>query len=509
MAAIDIKPPVDRYKAIADAIREKNGTTELMHPADMPQAILDIVGGGDVTIGADYTNIVYNEDDTITLTDKDGVEHTMSCTYEGGKLIGVTYDGKAVELTYDGDVLVEVGKTEVDMANVPVLSSGASLNIAYGETAPEDTSKLWIKANEPDKITFKKEVEGAESVSLLDEHLPDTSYFMSCAKVGDKIYLFGGGGNSTYGSATIYVFDTKTETLTSLSTALPKGNNRMGCAVVGKKVYLFGGYNDRQAINVFDTETEAITTLSTTVPEWLYSMGCVAVGTKIYLLGGQGGDGYGSGSRYTIRVFDTETETFATLSATLPGGQESMGCAVVGTKIYLFGGYNSRTPKSLDAIYVFDVETETSSTLSVTLPVTCRWMGCEAIGTKIYLFGGSSDSVINTIYVFDTEAETLAELNTTLITACYGMSCANVGNRIYLFGGNNLNTITKFTITAPLSQGNIELQTSFLNNVFKLINTDNAQVEMGVENVYIGNENNEAELCEAYLHNGIEWAVIE
>ena len=48
-----------------------------------------------------------------------------------------------------------------------------------------------------------------------------------------------------------------------------------------------------------------------------------------------------------------------------------------------------------------------------------------------------------------------------------------------------------------------------VNNVFKLINTDTAQVEMGVENVYIGNENNEAELCEAYLHNGIEWAVIE
>lgn len=119
MAAIDIKPPVDRYKAIADAIREKNGTTELMHPADMPQAILDIVGGGDVTIGADYTNIVYNEDDTITLTDKDGVEHTMSCTYESGKLIDVTYDGKAVELTYDGDVLVSIGKTAVDMANAP------------------------------------------------------------------------------------------------------------------------------------------------------------------------------------------------------------------------------------------------------------------------------------------------------------------------------------------------------------------------------------------------------
>jgi hypothetical protein len=117
----DIKSPTERYKAIADAIREKNGTTELMHPADMPQAILDIVsgGGGDVIIGADYTNIVYNEDNTITLTDKDGVEHTMSCTYEDGKLIGVTYDGKSIALTYDDDLLVKVGKTAVDVANAP------------------------------------------------------------------------------------------------------------------------------------------------------------------------------------------------------------------------------------------------------------------------------------------------------------------------------------------------------------------------------------------------------
>lgn len=72
-------------------------------------------GGGGVT----YSSIIYNEDDTITLTDKEGVEHTMSCTYEDGKLIGVTYDGKKVNLTYDGDVLVKVGKTAVDMVNAP------------------------------------------------------------------------------------------------------------------------------------------------------------------------------------------------------------------------------------------------------------------------------------------------------------------------------------------------------------------------------------------------------
>lgn len=80
---------------------------------DIMTAIAEISGGG----GVQYTDITYNEDNTITLTDKDGVEHAMSCNYEDGKLIGVTYDGKAVKLTYDGDVLSKVGKTAVDMAN--------------------------------------------------------------------------------------------------------------------------------------------------------------------------------------------------------------------------------------------------------------------------------------------------------------------------------------------------------------------------------------------------------
>ena len=129
MAAIDIKPPVDRYKAIADAIRKKNGTTELMHPADMPQAILDIVGGG----GANYESIVYNEDNTITLTDKDGVEHTMSCTYADGKLIDVIYDGKAVNLTYSGDRLVKVGKTAVDLSGYTCSASDLIADIGNVE----------------------------------------------------------------------------------------------------------------------------------------------------------------------------------------------------------------------------------------------------------------------------------------------------------------------------------------------------------------------------------------
>ena len=101
---------INELTNIGNAIREKTGSTELIPLKEMASAIQGI------SSGTEYTNIVYNEDNTVTLTDKDGVVHTMSCTYEDGKLTGVNYDGKAVELAYNGDVLVNVGKAAVDMS---------------------------------------------------------------------------------------------------------------------------------------------------------------------------------------------------------------------------------------------------------------------------------------------------------------------------------------------------------------------------------------------------------
>lgn len=80
---------------------------------------VDGSGGGMV-----YTNIVYNDDNTVTLTDKDGVDHIMVCEYTDGVLSGLTYDGKSVELTYEEDTLVNIGTIEVDMANAPIESGG-------------------------------------------------------------------------------------------------------------------------------------------------------------------------------------------------------------------------------------------------------------------------------------------------------------------------------------------------------------------------------------------------
>jgi hypothetical protein len=114
---------IDKLSAIGDAIRVKNGGSDLMLLADMPQAILNITGGGGSGDSIEYSAIVYNDDDTITLTDADGNEHIIVCEYDGDKLVGATYDGKAIELTYNDDSLVGIGGADVDLSNAPISKS--------------------------------------------------------------------------------------------------------------------------------------------------------------------------------------------------------------------------------------------------------------------------------------------------------------------------------------------------------------------------------------------------
>lgn len=80
---------------------------------EIMQSIADVQGGG-----AEYTSIVFSENNTITLTDTGGVVHTMVCDYAEGKLVSASYDGKEISLTYDGEDLIGVGGTVVNLSNV-------------------------------------------------------------------------------------------------------------------------------------------------------------------------------------------------------------------------------------------------------------------------------------------------------------------------------------------------------------------------------------------------------
>lgn len=410
---------------------------------------------------------------------------------------GVTIDDGATFRSYAG----LIGKIQAGSGS----STGAELNIAYGVTAPEDTGMLWVKTNKPDNVVIDPDIGGGENVLESGiATLPMAANTIAAEAVGSKIYLFGGSISSNSKLNTVNVFDTETETLTTLSTALPTGLYGIASAAVGTKIYLFGGNNGNSSlktIRVFDTETETLTTLSTTLPIVKANSPAAAVGTKIYLFGGD--------TTERVYVFDTETETITKLSTTLPRNIANCPAVAVGNKIYLFGGFYSET---FNAISVFDTETETFNTPSTTLPTATHAIAGAAIGAKIYLFGGWGGSDLNTINVFDTNTESITTLGTTLPIGASSIASAAVGTKVYLFGGGTssgaLNTINKFIVKFPLQTNTLHIQSTTAENIFTMIDTGNIAMQIGVKEAYIGNSEGYAEKVEAALYKDGAWTNI-
>ena len=218
--------------------------------------------------------------------------------------------------------------------------------------------------------------------------------------------------------------------------------------------------------------------------------------------------GYSGSALNTINVFDTESNTITTLSATLPTVAWYIASAVIGKKVYLFGGRGSSSSVVLNTINVFDTESNTITTLSATLPKAAYSIASAVVGTKVYLFGGQDGNYsLNTINVFDTESNTITTLSATLPTAAWDITSAVVGTKVYLFGGRvsgALNTINVFVAALALAANNMLIEASTTNNIFNLLPT----VELGVNAVYLGNADGVAETVAAALYVDGAWAEI-
>lgn len=385
-------------------------------------------------------------------------------------------------------------------------SGSASLNIHYGDTAPSDTSKLWCKCAEPSNVLVKGNIIiGDATVTTLTETISARSA-MASAKVGNKIYLFGGYDGSAR-TNTIQVFDTEKNTHTVLSTTLPKTLGMASACAIGTIIYIFGGQVDAstcsRTVYRFDTETETISKLSDTLSDTLRGVSACAVDKDIYIFGGDYRD-----CRSTIQVFDSETNSISVLSTTLPIAMRSISTVRLGEKIYLFGGYDGSS--YVNTINVFDIRTNAITTLSEVLPFECITYA-SAIGKNIYLLGGeTSDGRKDTIMKFDSETETLSTLSTVLPTSISSISVEAIGMNIYIFGGYTgtySNNIYKFSLSLELEHLKMLLHSSLSENIFNIMKGD-ITIETGVKTIYLGNTDGQAELVDAYLYQNEAWTQI-
>jgi len=115
--------------------------------------------------------------------------------------------------------------------------------------------------------------------------------------------------------------------------------------------------------------------------------------------------------------------------------------ALVGTKVYIFGGGHSYPPIKSNTTWTFDtVAHKWEKVECIGNPPTARSDHSVAVvGKKLYYFGGSDQTVtpLNDLHVFDTENLTWSEVvaKGTAPSPRSGHSSVAMGNKVYVYGG--------------------------------------------------------------------------
>ena len=384
---------------------------------------------------------------------------------------------------------------------VGTLESGGSaeLNIAYSDTAPEDTSKLWVNARLPSKVTIANDVSPTnlvEQISKLDTDLPKDFYGNAFAAVGNKIYLFL--------KNTLQVWDVASGEVDASFTTEIYFDEACTASAVGNNIFLFGGSSSSSssfsdAIYKFNTSTNTMETLETKMPVPILGAKSVSVGSKIYIFGGRV---EGPTDVNSIYIFDTETSTVTRANVSLSVSQMYPGVAAVGKHIYIFE-LNKR-------IQMIDVDNMTSiTTISAQLYYPAWGITAVTVGTKIYLFGGYDTRKFNTgiqlIQCLDTTTDTVRPLSASFPhSRMYYAGGVNIDDDVYLFGSMLYSKWRYKFIPAkePLTNSVIVSQGTD-GKPFELM-SGATELNTNIKNVFSGNKTTAA-WAPAYLHDGVNW----
>ena len=412
---------------------------------------------------------------------------------------------------------------------------GAELNIHYGMEPPEDTSNLWVKSGEADKVEIRENT----LMPIIDETLPMPRYAMGQAVIGNKMYLIGGmgtekesnGGSMNGMQKTIFCFDMENKTFEKLPVTLPVFACESSCGVVGTDIYIFGGWgceNKTQGgyglktIYRFDTVQMTITKESATFTSAIMGAGVGVIGAKIYLFGGATYRGSNNTKKYAY-CFDTDTKELKTL-ANLSDGRTHIGVVVHNDVLYLLGGFNSY---GRNTVQIYDPETN-SYTTGKSLPKSYgNGNGYAKIGSTLYMPrgyypGGTANllqQMTNELIVFDIETLTGFVANYIFPYKYNYSNCGCLDGNIYMLGGNAENenatygyaitdAIVKIPTELPLEKNTLWLRHSSGYPNATIICGKSVSVGVLVTEAYLGNSEGSGEPVETAVYKNGEWQTI-
>jgi hypothetical protein len=154
-----------------------------------------------------------------------------------------------------------------------------------------------------------------------------------------------------------------------------------------------------------------------------------------------------SGANFIVKNSGGDSGWSIVAGKTLPGNVQVGGQAIIGSNLYIFGGYNGFNLNSIFSAPVTDPTTWTNT--GSTLPIATRGLNIAVVGSYVYMFGSMGNS---TIYRAPISSPTSWTSTGKTLPGNLGYSGVyNNGTTLYLFGGNNGTTATNVIYSASVS----------------------------------------------------------
>ncbi|WKY49055.1 kelch repeat-containing protein [Eubacteriaceae bacterium ES3] len=386
-------------------------------------------------------------------------------------------------------------------------NASAEFNMHFGDTAPEDLTKLWVKTSLPPNIIINTDISTVLNEATLVNPVATADSVicsgrnLSAERIDEKVYLFGGYDESPE----ILIYDLITCLTTSTGVNMPTDRiYQHATGRIDNEIYLIGGRNSSGVTNkiyCFDVIANTLSDIGLTVTlnkgYGYHGFGYAAVGTKIYFFGG-----YQTTSSSSIVdtafCFDMETRVFSDITDWPYGDSALMSCVVIGTDIFICGGYGTTSTK------IVKYDTLTGAYLTVaTMPASIIYCQAVSIGTDIYVFYEYG------IYKFDSVTSEVTTITTASVQRYRQGFMLSYGSDVFSFGGNYLtNQVLKMACDIELEQNHLQIASLRSGQRIELFNQNGIELKMPVSDVFKGDSNNLAQKVEAYYYDNDQWNLI-
>jgi N-acetylneuraminic acid mutarotase len=218
--------------------------------------------------------------------------------------------------------------------------------------------------------------------------------------IEDKIYAIGGDPFSSQNE----VHTPATDSWKTLQPMLTPRQHING-AVVDGKIYIIGGLmdfknssapSDWSYKNISD-KNEVYNPSTNTweerapMPTRRHGAFITAVNGKIFVIGGMGDENDIWKSLSVVEMYDPETNTWETKKS-LPESRDGFGISVINDKIYVIGGFS--ISGVVNTVRVYDTQLDSWS-MSTEFPnLENGSAGCASVGNKIFVIGGCDSKYV-------------------------------------------------------------------------------------------------------------------